>query len=72
MNPVMVVAVPVGIRKAPAPVAVPPNVPSGAVSPPLLAMESPVSVGELPFDPNSRFNEPEGFDEFPIDSAIHW
>ena len=33
-------------------------------------MESPVSVGELPFDPNSRFNEPEGLDVlFPAGSA---
>ena len=37
---------------------------------PLLAIDSPVSVGEFPFDPNSRFNEPEGLDElFPVGSA---
>src|ERR1035438_4494038 len=33
-------------------------------------MDKPVSVGEFPFDPNSRFNEPEGLDElFPVGSA---
>ena len=36
----------------------------------MLAIESPVSVGEFPFDPNSRFNEPEGLEElFPVGSA---
>jgi hypothetical protein len=67
------------VRPAPVPtlVTVPPPLPPGKVCPeaklinPLLAMESPVSVGELPFDPNSRFNEPEGLDElFPVGSAI--
>src|ERR1039458_7988068 len=33
-------------------------------------MESPVSVGAFPFDPNSRFSEPEGLEElFPVGSA---
>src|ERR1019366_8085543 len=33
-------------------------------------MESPVSVGKFPFDPNSRFSEPEGLEElFPVGSA---
>ena len=37
---------------------------------PLLAMESPVSAGVLPFDPKSRFNVPDGFEElFPVGSA---
>ena len=49
----------------------PPKVCPGAkLINPLLAMESPVSVGELPADPNSKFNEPEGLDEsFPVGSA---
>ena len=37
---------------------------------PLLAMDSPVSEGEFPVDPNSRFNEAEGLEElFPVGSA---
>jgi len=45
--------------------------PDAKLTSPLLAMESPVSVGELPFAPNSRFNEPEGLEEsFPVGSAI--
>src|ERR1700674_2479470 len=45
--------------------------PEAKLTSPLLAMESPVSVGEVPFDPNSRFNELEGLEElFPVGSAI--
>jgi hypothetical protein len=45
--------------------------PGAKVRRPLLAIENPVSAGEVPFDPNSRFNEPEGFDEsFAAGSAI--
>ena len=37
---------------------------------PLFAIDSPVSVGVLPFDPNSRFNVPEGDEvSFPVGSA---
>src|ERR1035441_2733530 len=44
--------------------------PGAKLMSPLLAIESPVSVGEFPFDPNSRFNEPEGLEElFPVGSA---
>ena len=60
-------------------VTVPPPLPPGKDCPeanvicPLLAMESPVSAGELPFDPNSKFNDPDGFEElFPVGSATHW
>lgn len=50
----------------------PPKVwPGAKVIRPLLAIESPVSVGLLPFDPNSRFRDPEGVNEsLPVDSAI--
>src|ERR1039458_5803755 len=44
--------------------------PGAKLMSPLLAIESPVSVGKFPFDPNSRFNEPEGLEElFPVGSA---
>ena len=69
----------IGPPVSPAPVLTPVTVPllvPGKVWPeaklirPLFAMESPVSVGEFPFDPNSRFNEPEGLEElFPVGSA---
>jgi hypothetical protein len=57
----------------PPPLPPPGNVwPGAKVINPLLAIESPVSVGEFPPDPNSRFKEPEGVDEsFPAGSAIH-
>jgi len=38
--------------------------PEAKVICPLLAIESPVSAGEVPFDPNRRFNVPEGDDVF--------
>ena len=75
MVPLVVIGPPV----RPAPVLMPVTVPllvPGKVWPeaklirPLLAIDSPVSVGELSFDPNSRFNEPEGLEElFPVGSA---
>ena len=44
--------------------------PDAKVTSPLLAMVSPVSAGAVPFDPNSRFKEPEGDDvSFPVGSA---
>ena len=44
--------------------------PVAKVIKPLLAIESPVSVGAVPFDPNNKFNEAEGLDEaFPVGSA---
>jgi len=44
--------------------------PEAKVIKPLLAIERPVSVGELPFDPNSRLSEPEGLEEsFAVGSA---
>ena len=58
-------------------VTVPPPPAPGKVWPeaklisPLLAMESPVSDGAVPFDPNSRLSVPEGLAElFPVGSAI--
>jgi len=70
----------IGPPVRPAPVAtlvtVPLPLPPGKVCPeakvicPLLAIESPVSAGEVPFDPNRRFNVPEGDDvSFPAGSA---
>lgn len=70
----------IGPPVSPAPVlmlvTVPPPLSPGKVCPeakvisPLLAMERPVSVGEVPFEPNRRFNDPEGFVElFPDGSA---
>jgi len=74
--PLVVIGPPV--RPGPVPTLVtlppppPPKVCPGAkLISPLLAMESPVSVGALPPAPNSRFNEPEGLEEsFPVGSAI--
>lgn len=75
MVPLVVIGPPV----RPAPVSMPVTVPllvPGKVCPdakliaPLLAMDSPVSPGVFPFDPNRRFNEPEGLEElFPVGSA---
>ncbi len=75
--PVLVIGPPV----SPAPVATLVTVPlpvPGKVCPeakltsPLLAIESPVSVGATPLDPNSRFNEPDGLAVlFPVGSACH-
>jgi hypothetical protein len=55
----------------PPPLPPPKACPGAKVIRPLLAIESPVSVGVPPFDPNKRFNEPDGVDEsFPVDSTI--
>src|ERR1700690_227244 len=57
-------------------VPLPPPLPPAKVCPganvisPLLAIESPVSAGEFPLDPNNRLSEPEGLEEsFPVGSA---
>ncbi len=78
MVPLVVIGPPV----SPAPVftlVTDPPLPPGKVCPeaklisPLLAIESPVSVGAAPLDPNSRFNEPDGLAVlFPVGSACHW
>lgn len=52
------------------PLPLPKVCPGAKVIRPLLAMERPVSVGELPFDPNSRFNLPDGVAvSLPVGSA---
>ena len=79
---ILIVPVPViGPPVRPAPVAtlvtvplpVPGKVwPEAKLTSPVLAMENPVSAGAVPFDPNSRFKEPEGDDvSFPVGSACH-
>lgn len=44
--------------------------PGAKVTRPLLAIENPVSAGVVPFEPKSKFNEPDGFAElFAVGSA---
>jgi len=55
----------------PPPLPLPKVCPAAKVIRPLPAMDRPVAVGVLPFDPNSRFSEPDGADvSFPVGSTI--
>ena len=73
--PVVLIGPPVSPAPVLMPVTVPPAVlgnvcPGAKLIRPLLAIDRPVSAGEFPLDPKSRFRVPDGFDElFPAGSA---